>query len=429
MSSNNELTRRQYTALPRGLTVANAIYADRALGSEIWDVDGRRYVDFTSGISVLNVGHRHPAVVQAVERQANLFAHTAFQLVPYESYVALCERLNAVAPFSGPSRSILFTTGAEAVENAVKIARAHTGRSGVIAFSGGFHGRTTLTMALTGRVAPNRRMFGISPPGIFHVPFPSRSAGIGVDEALGALHRLFRTDMDPAHVAAIIIEPVQGEGGVHPAPPALLKALREIVDKHGIVLVSDEIQTGFGRTGKFFGIEHSNVEPDLVTVAKSLGSGFPIAGVIGRAHIMDAPEPGSLGGTFAGNPIGCAAALATLDVIESERLVERAGVVGRQIDAWFESFSASGKIPHIANFRGQGAMIGFDVVRPDRLDEPDEQMALALLNECLQAGLIMMRCGEFRNTIRLLMPLNIGQDILEEGLEILAASIRRISPQ
>lgn len=318
MTDNATLQSRRQTALPRGIGTAFPIFAQRAEGSELWDVEGNRYIDFAAGIAVLNTGHRHPKVMEAVRAQLDGFTHTAFQIVPYEPYVAVCERLNALAPFSGPAKSILFSTGAEAVENAIKIARAHTGRPGVVAFSGAFHGRTTFTMALTGKVAPYKKKFGIAPPGVFHVPFPAESHGVTVAESLRALETLFRADIDPTDVAAIIIEPVQGEGGFLPAPTELLVALREIADKHGIVLIADEIQTGFARTGKMFGIEHSGVEPDLVTIAKALAGGFPLSGVIGRAEIMDAPETGGLGGTYAGSPVACAAALAVLDVIAEE---------------------------------------------------------------------------------------------------------------
>ncbi|MFD3263485.1 aminotransferase class III-fold pyridoxal phosphate-dependent enzyme, partial [Phenylobacterium ferrooxidans] len=310
MSANAALQARRVAAVPRGVATATAIFADRADNSELWDAEGRRYVDFAGGIAVLNTGHRHAQVMAAVSAQMERYTHTAFQVVAYEPYVALAERLNALAPIDGPAKTILFTTGAEAVENAVKIARAATGRSAVIAFTGGFHGRTMLTMGLTGKALPYKHRFGPMPAEIYHAPFPIPHYGVTTEDALRALEFIFRADAAPDRVAAIILEPVQGEGGFHVAPPEFMQALRALCDRHGILLIADEIQAGFGRTGKMFAVEHTGVKPDLITVAKSLAGGFPLAGVIGRAELMDAPEPGGLGGTYAGSPIACAAALA-----------------------------------------------------------------------------------------------------------------------
>lgn len=316
MTDNASLQSRRVAAIPRGVGNAFPVFAERAQNAEVWDVEGKRYVDFAGGIAVLNTGHRHPKVMAAVRDQLDKFTHTCFQVLAYEPYVALAERLNALAPFKGEAKTIFFSTGAEAVENSIKIARAATGRPGVIAFTGAFHGRTMMTMSLTGKVAPYRKKFGPGVPGVYHLPFPAD--GVTVQESLRALEFLFRADIEPGQVAAIIIEPVQGEGGFHPAPVELLEALRKICDDHGIVMIVDEIQTGFARTGKMFGIEVSGVQPDLITVAKSLAGGFPLSGVVGKAAIMDAAEPGGLGGTYAGSPIACAAALAVLDVIEEE---------------------------------------------------------------------------------------------------------------
>jgi len=415
MTDNASLQTRRQTALPRGIGTAFPVFAQRAEGSELWDVEGKRYIDFAAGIAVLNTGHRHPKVMAAVQAQLDSFTHTAFQIVPYEPYVAVCERLNALAPFSGPAKSVLFSTGAEAMENAVKIARAHTGRPGVIAFSGGFHGRTTFTMALTGKVAPYKKKFGISPPGVFHVPFPAESHGVSVTESLRALETLFRADIDPSEVAAIIIEPVQGEGGFLPAPTELLVALRQIADQHGIVLIADEIQTGFARTGKMFGIEHSGVEPDLVTVAKALAGGFPLSGVIGRATIMDAPEVGGLGGTYAGSPMACAAALAVLDVIAEEGLVERANHIGARIKGALEIAARRNDIAPIAYIRGPGSMVAFDIVDAD--GGPDAAATKKVIQAALADGLILLSCGIHDNSIRLLNPLTISDALLDEGLE------------
>ncbi|ADZ69148.1 4-aminobutyrate--2-oxoglutarate transaminase [Polymorphum gilvum] len=420
---NSSLQQRRQGAIPRGVSTAYPIFAARADNSELWDVEGKRYIDFAGGIAVLNTGHRHPKVMAAVARQLDAFTHTAFQVAPYEPYVELCERLNALAPFKGPAKSLLFTTGAEAVENAIKIARAHTGRTGVIAFAGGFHGRTALTMALTGKVAPYKRKFGISPAGIFHAPFPSDELGVSVADALKSLDFLFRADIEPSEVAAIIVEPVQGEGGFLPAPTELIAALRDLCDRHGMVLIADEVQTGFARTGKMFGIEHSGVEPDLITVAKSLAGGFPLSGVIGRAEIMDAPEPGGLGGTYAGSPIACVAALAVLDVIAEEKLIDRANAIGARIKASLERARMRNDTVAIAAIRGPGAMIAFDVIAPGATWTPDADATKRVVNAALDDGLIVLSCGVHANTIRILNPLTISDELLDEGLDKLTRAL------
>ena len=423
MSTNAELHARRQAAIPRGIANAFPVYPERAEGSEIWDVEGRRFVDFAGGIAVLNTGHRHPKIMAAVARQLEAYTHTAFQVLPYEPYVAVCERLNALAPFDGPAKSVLFSTGAEAVENAIKIARAHTGRPGVIAFTGGFHGRTALTMALTGKVAPYKKKFGISPPGIYHLPFPSDDHGVSVAQTLQALEYLFRADIDPTEVAAFIIEPVQGEGGFLPAPDELLVSLRAIADRHGIVLIADEIQTGFARTGKMFGIENSSIQPDLLTVAKSLAGGFPLSGVIGRAEMMEAAEPGGLGGTYAGSPVACAAALAVLDVIAEEKLIERANLIGERIKARLASFAERNDTVPIASIRGPGAMVAFDVVKRRGTAEPDAEATRRVVQSALAGGLILLSCGINGNSIRILNPLTITDELLDEGLAKLGAAL------
>lgn len=426
MPSNAELLARRQAAVPRGVSTAAPIFAARAENAELWDVEGRRYIDFAGGIAVLNTGHRHPRVLAAVREQLEAYTHTAFQVVAYEPYLALAERLNALAPVEGAARTILFTTGAEAVENAVKIARAHTGRSGVIAFTGGFHGRTMLTMAMTGKVSPYKRLFGPLPAEVYHAPFPIPHYGVGVEDSLRALDFIFRADIEPARVAAIVVEPVQGEGGFQPAPAELLRALRAICDEHGILLIADEVQTGFARTGRMFGIEHSGVKPDLVTVAKSLAGGFPLSGVIGRAAVMDAAEPGGLGGTYAGPPVACAAALAVLDVIADERLTDRADTQGEHIRRRLIAMSQRNGLVPIANIRGPGAMIGFDVVRPGGGD-PDGAEAKAVTTRALRKGLILLSCGVFGETVRLLAPLTTPETVLDEGLDILEAALERVS--
>ncbi|QOF72272.1 4-aminobutyrate--2-oxoglutarate transaminase [Aminobacter sp. SR38] len=423
MTTNTTLLARRSAAVARGVATAFPVFAGKAEGAEIWDVEGRRYIDFAAGIAVLNTGHRHPKVIAAAKQQLDAYTHTAFQVLPYEPYVALCERLNALAPFSGEAKSLLFSTGAEAVENAIKIAKAATGRPGIIAFAGGFHGRTAMTMALTGKVAPYKQKFGISPAGVYHVPFPATPLDVDVSDALRALQLLFRADIAPSDVAAIIIEPVQGEGGFWPAPTELLAELRKICDTHGIVLIADEVQTGFARTGKMFGIEHSGIEPDIITVAKALGGGFPLAGVIGRAAIMDAAEPGGLGGTYAGNPVACAAALAVLDIIKDEGLVARANEIGATMHAALERMSQRNDAVPMASIRGPGAMIAFDIVTRRGTNTPDAEKTKKVVQAALGHGLVLLSCGVFGNTIRLLCPLTISDAQLKEGLDLLERAL------
>jgi 4-aminobutyrate aminotransferase/(S)-3-amino-2-methylpropionate transaminase len=337
----------------------------------------------------------------------------------YEPYIELCERLNRIAPFSGEAKSILFTTGAEAVENAVKIARAATGRTNIIAFSGAFHGRTLMTSALTGKVLPYKKKFGPMPAGVWHVPFPIPHRDVTVADTLKAIDLLFRADVEPANVAAIIIEPVQGEGGFHPAPAELLRELRKLCDNQGMLLIADEVQTGFGRTGKWFGIENSGVEPDLVTIAKSLAGGLPLSGVIGRAKIMDAPDPGGLGGTYAGNPLACAAALAVLHIFEKENLIQRATALGEEMKKSLSRFAQRNDIVPISGIRGPGAMVAFDIVRAGDVEMPDPDATKRVTALALEYGLVLLSCGVDANTIRLLMPLTISDSLLAEGMTAL----------
>ena len=423
MTTNADLLARRAAAVPRGVATATPVYADRAENAEIWDVEGKRYVDFAGGIAVLNTGHRHPKVVAAVEAQLKRFTHTAFQVNAYESYIELAEKLNARAPFSGPAKTIFFTTGGEALENAVKIARAHTGRSGVITFTGAFHGRTMLTMAMTGKVLPYKKKFGPMPAEVWHLPFPNEAQGVTVKQALDALGFLFRADVEPERVAAIVVEPVQGEGGFYETPTELFQALRKICDEHGIVLVADEVQTGFARTGKLFSMEHHCVKPDLITMAKSLGGGFPISGVMGRAAIMDAPEPGGLGGTYAGSPLACAAALAVLDVIDQEKLLDRANAIGAAIKGRLETLATRNDIVPITAIRGRGAMIGFDIVKSHGAYEPDADATKRVTAAALEAGLILLSCGVHGNVIRILVPLTVSDAVLEDGLKALETAL------
>ena len=427
MTTNAELLARRQAAVPRGVNTAHPVFAVRASNAEIWDVEGKRYIDFVGGIGVQNTGHRHPKVVKAIETALQGTIHTAFQVSAYESYIALAERLNAAAPIEGPAKTIFFSTGAEAVENATKIARYATKRSAVIAFSGAFHGRTLYTMAMTGKVVPYKAGFGDMPGGIHRLPFPIESHGHTAAQSLEALEMLFKTDVEPSRVAAIIIEPVQGEGGFYVAPFEFLRALRAICDKHGILLIDDEIQAGFARTGKLFAIEHSGVKPDLITTAKSLAGGMPLSGVIGRAAIMDAPDPGGLGGTYAGNPLACAAGLAVMDVIQEEKILERSVVLGEKLTSRLKQMALRNDLPPIDDIRGLGAMVAFDLVKTRGTQEPDADRTKKLLGEALKRGLILLTCGLYGNGVRILVPITIEDHVLDEALGILEDSLKAIA--
>jgi 4-aminobutyrate aminotransferase/(S)-3-amino-2-methylpropionate transaminase len=425
MKSNQELQQRRDAAFARGLGNQLPVYVERARNAELWDVEGRRYIDFAGGIAVLNTGHLHPRVQAAVAKQLDAFSHTCLMITPYEVAVELAERLNTLAPGPTPKKAIFVTTGAEAVENTIKIARAHTGRSGVIAFGGGFHGRTFMAMALTGKVAPYKAGFGPLPPEIYHAPFPIAYHGVSVQDSLDALERLFKYDIEPARVAAIIVEPVMGEGGFYVAPPEFLQTLRKLCDQHGIVLVIDEIQTGFARTGRMFAIEHAGVEPDLMTMAKSLAGGFPLAAVVGKAHIMDAPGPGGLGGTYAGSPIACAAALAVLEVIEQENLCARAARIGEMMVAALRDLQQ--EIPAVGEVRNLGAMVAMELVKNRDPHAPDADLAKALTKRAADKGLVLLSCGIYGNVIRFLVPLTAPDGIVREGLGIVAESLRELT--
>ena len=423
MPTNAELLSRRADAVVCGVSHATPISAARARNAEIWDVEGKRYVDFAGGIAVLNTGHCHPKVIAAAAGQMQRFTHTCFQVLMYEPYIALAERLNALAPIQGRRKTAFFTTGAEATENAIKIARAATGRSGVIAFTGAFHGRTVMASAMTGKVAPYKKGLGPVLPEVWHVPFPVPQLDVTVEDALKYLGFIFKADADPSGIAAIIIEPVQGEGGFHQAPPELMRALRRLCDAHGIVLVADEVQTGFGRTAKMFAMEHYDVTPDLICVAKSLAGGFPLSGVIGRAAIMDAADPGGLGGTYAGNPVSCAAALAVLDVFAEEKLLDRAARQGTQLKARLEKLRSQNNVLPIDGVRGLGAMIAFDVVRERGGSEPDAEATKRVVQTAYENGLVLLSCGVNANTIRILAPLTAEETIVDEGLDILEAAL------
>ena len=417
--TNAQWQARKEVAIARGQGNLAQVYVERAENSEVWDVEGKRYIDFGSGIAVCNTGHMHPEVKKAVNDQLDRFSHTCVMVTPYDSAVMLAEQLNELAPGDSPKKTIYVTTGAEAVENSIKIARAHTGRRGVIAFNGGFHGRTLLSMGLTGKITPYKHLFGPFPAEIFHAPFPIPYHNITEEQSLKALHTIFKVDIDPSSVAAIIIEPVQGEGGFYPAPNSFLQALRKICDEHGIVLVMDEIQTGFARTGKFFASEYANVEADLMTVAKGMAGGFPISAVVGKSHIMDAPLPGGLGGTYAGSPVGCAAALAVIDVIKKENLIDAANHIGKIFDERLKKLQA--KYPKvIGELRTQrGAMIAMEIIKNGDPEQADPALTKAVVAEAYKRGLIALSCGSRSNVFRFLPPLTISDELIHEGLDIL----------
>ena len=408
-SKHSALNARKLKATPRGVGVMCQWYAEKAENSTIWDAEGNQYTDFAGGIAVLNTGHRHPKIIAAVTEQLTKFTHTAYQVVPYESYVSLAERINARAPIAGEAKTTFFSTGAEAVENAVKIARSYTGRHGIVTFGNGFHGRSFMTMAMTGKTAPYKRDFGVMPSGVFHARYPVESKGITVDAAIESIEDIFAEDIAAHDVAAIVLEPVQGEGGFNVVPAEFLKRLRALCDQHGILIIADEVQTGFARTGKLFAMDHYETKADLITMAKSLGGGFPISGVVGRAEVMDAPNPGGLGGTYAGNPVAVASAHAVLDVIEEEGLCERAYVLGAELVEVLNELKQSSST--VQEIRALGSMVAIELETADQ--------AKAIQNYAMQNGLLILTCGRYGNVIRFLYPLTIPAEQFRAGLNIL----------
>ncbi|WNC72059.1 4-aminobutyrate--2-oxoglutarate transaminase [Thalassotalea psychrophila] len=414
--NNQQLQDRKTKVIARGQGNMYPVYVERAVNSELWDVEGKRYIDFGTGIAVCNTGHSHPKVVAAVKTQVDKFSHTCVMVNPYEVAVELAEKLTAIAPGDSDKKAIFVSTGAEAVENCVKIARAHTGRRGVIAFNGGFHGRTNLTMALTGKILPYKNLFGPFPGDIFHAPFPMDCHDVSVKSSLKAIENLFKVDIAATDVAAIIVEPVQGEGGFYAAPPEFLQALRKICDQHGIVLIADEIQTGFGRTGKMFSFEHAGVEADLMTMAKGIAGGFPIAAVVGKSEIMDAPLPGGLGGTYGGSPVACAAALAVLDVIKEENLVNRSVQVGELFNQRLTELQS--QFPKlIGDVRNQGSMIAIELVKEGDFEQPNPELTQAVIAKAAEYGLVLLACGFYSNVVRFLPALTISDELANEGLD------------
>ena len=419
--TNADWQKRKVAAMARGQGNIAPVYIDRAKNAELWDVEGNRYIDFGTGIAVCNTGHSNPKVVAAVQAQLEKFSHTCVMVTPYDTAVRLAEELNELVPGDSPKKTIFVTTGAEAVENTIKIARAYTGRRGVIAFNGGFHGRTMLAMGLTGKITPYKNLFGPFPGEVYHAPFPIEYHGVSIEESLKALQNLFKADIAPSDVAAIIVEPVQGEGGFYPAPNEFMQALRALCDEHGIVLIADEIQTGFGRTGKFFASEYAGIEPDLVTVAKGVAGGFPLAAVVGKSEIMDAPLPGGLGGTYGGSPTGCAAALAVIDVIREDGLVERANGIAAKFKARLTALQAK-RPATIGEVRcDRGAMIAIELVQDGDVNKPAADLTKALVGAAYEHGLVLLSCGVNGNVIRFLPALTISDALIDEGLDILEA--------
>jgi 4-aminobutyrate aminotransferase/(S)-3-amino-2-methylpropionate transaminase len=422
--NNAALLARRQAAIPRGVGFSHPIFIERGENAEIWDVEGRRFIDFAGGIAVLNTGHRHPKIIQAVKDQLDHYTHTCFQVLAYEPYVELAERINAKAPGDFAKKTLFLTTGAEAVENAVKIARAHTGRSGVIAFGGGYHGRTLLTLGLTGKVVPYKTGFGPFPAEVFHARFPNALHGVSVDDAIESIEHIFKNDIEASRVAAMIVEPVQGEGGFNVAPPEFLQRMRALCDQHGIVMIADEVQTGAGRTGTWFAVEQSGVAPDLITMAKSMAGGFPISAVVGRAEIMDAPAPGGLGGTYAGSPLACAAALAVLEVFEEENLLQRSRDVGQRITRRLQALAKDH--PCIAEVRGLGAMVAMELCKNGDPHQPDADLTKALAVEAMNRGLVILTCGTYGNVVRILVPLTASDTVIDEGLNMMADALNHL---
>ncbi|HLW37748.1 MAG TPA: 4-aminobutyrate--2-oxoglutarate transaminase [Candidatus Eremiobacteraceae bacterium] len=416
ISRTSELLELRSAEVPRGVGNTHPVFAERAQGAKIWDIEGKEYIDFVGGIGVNNVGHAHPKIQAAISEQLQRFIHTCFQVVMYESYVKLAQRLNALAPGPSKKKTVLFTTGAEAAENAIKIARSHTGRPAVLAFHHGFHGRTLLALTMTGKNDPYKQRFGPFCSEIYHAPYPYEYHGWTTKRALQALDEVFESEVSPSRLAAIIIEPVLGEGGFVPAPVEYLKELRKIADQHGIVLIADEIQTGYGRTGKMFAIEHAGIEPDIITLAKSMAGGMPLSAVVGRADVMDSPTAGGLGGTFGGNPLACAAALATLDVIEEEHLLERARTIGAKVEQALRDLKRRHR--KIGDVRGLGAMIGMEFVSEGGVT--GTAVAARVLEEARNRGLLLLAAGAKRDIIRVLVPLVISDEDLDSALHRLA---------
>ncbi|MEQ6884568.1 4-aminobutyrate--2-oxoglutarate transaminase [Salicola sp. Rm-C-2C1-2] len=422
--NNEQLQALKEKYVAAGGASPNKQFADHAENAQIWDADGKRMIDFAGGIGVLNLGHRHPRVVEAVKGQLDNLMHTCQTVMPYAPYVQLCEKLSNVVPVRGHGKVFLANTGAEALENAVKIARASTGRSNVICFTGGYHGRTFMTMAMNGKVHPYQTDFGPMPGGVFRAPYPVPYHGVSEEEALRGLEATFKADSAPQHTAAIVIEPVLGEGGFYAASAQFLQKIRSICDEHGIRMIVDEVQSGFGRTGQMFAIEHSGVEPDMVTMAKSMADGMPISAVVGTDTIMDSSGGNSLGGTYTGNPLACAAANAAIDVFEDEDILGKSRALGARLEERFNDWYR--RFPHVDNVRRVGAMAAFELVKSRDTHEPDAEMAAAIVGKVKEKGLILLSCGMYGNTLRFLMPVTIENEVLEEGLGLIEEALTEV---
>ncbi|HCV76048.1 4-aminobutyrate--2-oxoglutarate transaminase [Pseudomonas oryzihabitans] len=415
--TNDSLMHRRSAAVARGVGQTHPIFVARAENAKVWDVEGNEFLDFAGGIAVLNTGHLHPRVVAAVQEQLTKVSHTCFQVLAYEPYVEVCEKLNELVPGNFPKKTALFNSGSEAVENAVKIARAATQRAGVIAFSSAYHGRTMMTLSLTGKVAPYSAGMGLMPGGVYRALYPCELHGISVDDAIASVERIFKNDAAPGDIAAIILEPVQGEGGFYAAPKEFMQRLRTLCDTHGILLIADEVQSGAGRTGTFFAMEQMGVDADLVTFAKSIAGGFPLSGVTGRATVMDAVAPGGLGGTYAGSPIACAAALAVIETFEEEKLLDRSKAVGERLTAGLRELAA--KHAQICDVRGLGAMIAMELGKGGDIEQPDAELTSQIVVRARQKGLILLSCGSYGNVLRILVPLTASDEELDRGLAII----------
>lgn len=421
--TNAQWQARKEKVVAKGMPNLSTAYIENAENALLTDIEGNEYIDFAAGIAVTNTGHSHPQIISAVKEQLDKFSHTCSMVTPYTSFVELAEKIVEIAPGEGDKKAVFLTTGAEAVENAVKVARAHTGRSGIIAFKGGFHGRTNMCMGLTGKIAPYKAGFGPFPNEIYHLPFPNAYHGISEQQSLDALNDLFACDIEPSRVAAIIFEPVQGEGGFYQAPATWAQKLREVCDQHGIVLICDEIQTGFARTGKMFASEHLGVVPDVTTMAKGIAGGFPLSGIVGKAEIMDSANPGGLGGTYAGSAIGCVAGLEVLKIIESESLCLRAEQVGQ---TFAELMTAMQKeLPHIGDIRQVGAMIAMELNDPGT-KEPLAALTKKLVANANKAGVVLLSCGVKGNVIRFLPPLTIEDELISKGLDIVRSELQAL---
>ena len=413
-NTNQSLMTRRQAAVANGVGQIHPIFTERAENATVWDVEGREFIDFAGGIAVLNTGHLHPKVKAAVAAQLDNFSHTCFMVLGYESYVQVCEKLNELVPGNFAKKTALFTSGSEAVENAVKVARAYTKRAGVIAFTSGYHGRTIAALALTGKVAPYSKGMGLMSANVFRAEFPCSLHGVSDDDAMVSIERIFKNDAEPCDIAAIILEPVQGEGGFYVASPKFMQCLRELCDREGIMLIADEVQTGAGRTGTFFAMEQMGVAADITTFAKSIAGGFPLSGITGRAEVMDAISPGGLGGTYGGNPLACAAALAVIEVFEEEKLLERANSMGALLRSRLGEMQ--NRHPQIVDVRGLGAMIAVELMQDGK---PAPQYCAEVLAKARDKGLILLSCGTYGNVLRMLVPLTVPDALIEKGLGIL----------